>query len=84
MVIDREYANLNSDKYIGKGIKSVLAHGWAPREITLDPERNDAARAMLADACPIRMALRLDAGVEFLIERGVGKLRAHEVALLAS
>jgi tetratricopeptide (TPR) repeat protein len=48
VVSDPEYADLNSDKYIGKGIKSVLAHGWAPCEITLNPERNDAARAAVA------------------------------------
>jgi tetratricopeptide (TPR) repeat protein len=49
VVLDPEYADLNSDKYIGKGIKSVLAHGWAPCEITLNPERNDAARAAVKD-----------------------------------
>ena len=49
VVMDPEYADLNSDKYIGKGIKSVLAHGWAPCEITLNPERNDAARAAVKD-----------------------------------
>lgn len=45
VVLDPEYADLNSDKFIGKGIKSVLQHGWAPCEISLFPERNDAARA---------------------------------------
>ncbi|HEX5226840.1 MAG TPA: tetratricopeptide repeat protein [Bryobacteraceae bacterium] len=49
VVMDPEYADLNSDKYIGKGIKSVLSHGWAPCEITLKPERNDAARAAVKD-----------------------------------
>lgn len=49
VVMDPEYADLNSDKYIGKGIKSVLSHGWAPCEITLNPERNDAARAAVKD-----------------------------------
>ena len=49
VAMDPEYADLNSDKYIGKGIKSVLAHGWAPCEITLNPERNDAARAAVKD-----------------------------------
>ncbi len=49
VVMDPEYADLNSDKYIGKGIKSVLSHGWAPCEITLTPERNDAARAAVKD-----------------------------------
>lgn len=49
VVMDPEYADLNSDKYIGKGIKSVLAHGWAPCEITLNPERNDAARAAVKE-----------------------------------
>jgi tetratricopeptide (TPR) repeat protein len=49
VMMDPEYADLNSDKYIGKGIKSVLAHGWAPCEITLNPERNDAARAAVKD-----------------------------------
>lgn len=49
VVMDPEYADLHSDKYIGKGIKSVLAHGWAPCEITLNPERNDAARAAVKD-----------------------------------
>lgn len=49
VVLDAEYADLNSDKYIGKGIKSVLSHGWAPCEITLNPERNDAARAAVKD-----------------------------------
>jgi tetratricopeptide (TPR) repeat protein len=49
VTMDPEYADLNSDKYIGKGIKSVLSHGWAPCEITLNPERNDAARAAVKD-----------------------------------
>lgn len=49
VVMDPEYADLNSDKYIGKGIKSVLSHGWAPCEITLNPERNDAARAAVKE-----------------------------------
>jgi tetratricopeptide (TPR) repeat protein len=49
VVMDPEYADQNSDKYIGKGIKSVLQHGWAPCEITLTPERNDAARAAVKD-----------------------------------
>ncbi len=49
VIMDPEYADLNSDKYIGKGIKSVLSHGWAPCEITLTPERNDAARAAVKD-----------------------------------
>jgi tetratricopeptide (TPR) repeat protein len=49
VVMDPEYADLNSDKFIGKGIKSVLANGWAPCEITLTPERNDAARAAVKE-----------------------------------
>ncbi len=49
VVMDPEYADLNSDKYIGNGIKSVLSHGWAPCEITMTPERNDAARAAVKD-----------------------------------
>jgi tetratricopeptide (TPR) repeat protein len=49
VVMDPEYADQNSDKYIGKGIKSVLQHGWAPCEITLTPERNDAARAAVKE-----------------------------------
>jgi len=49
VVMDPEYADLNSDKYIGRGIKSVLSHGWAPCEITLNPERNDAARAAVKE-----------------------------------
>ena len=49
VVMDPEYADQNSDKYIGKGIKSVLSHGWAPCEITLTPEKNDAARAAVKD-----------------------------------
>jgi tetratricopeptide (TPR) repeat protein len=49
VTMDPEYADLNSDKYIGKGIKSVLSHGWAPCEITLNPERNDAARAAVKE-----------------------------------
>jgi len=49
VVMEPEYADLNSDKYIGKGIKSVLSHGWAPCEITLNPERNDAARAAVKE-----------------------------------
>jgi tetratricopeptide (TPR) repeat protein len=49
VIMDPEYADLNSDKYIGKGIKSVLSHGWAPCEITLTPERNDAARAAVKE-----------------------------------
>ena len=49
VMMDPEYADLNSDKYIGKGIKSVLSHGWAPCEITLNPERNDAARAAVKE-----------------------------------
>ncbi len=49
VVMDPEYADLNSDKYIGKGIKSVLAHGWAPCEITLNSERNDAAQTAVKD-----------------------------------
>jgi tetratricopeptide (TPR) repeat protein len=49
VVMDPEYADLNSDKYIGKGIKSVLAHGRAPCEITLKPERNDAARSAVKE-----------------------------------
>jgi tetratricopeptide (TPR) repeat protein len=49
VTMDPEYADLNSDKYIGKGIKTVLSHGWAPCEITLTPERNDAARNAVKD-----------------------------------
>ena len=49
VVMDPEYADKNSDKFIGRGIKSVLSHGWAPCEITLKPERNDAARAAVKD-----------------------------------
>ena len=49
VMMDPEYADLNSDKYIGNGIKSVLSHGWAPCEITLTPERNDAARAAVKE-----------------------------------
>jgi tetratricopeptide (TPR) repeat protein len=49
VTMDPEYADQNSDKYIGKGIKSVLSHGWAPCEITLKPERNDAARAAVKE-----------------------------------
>jgi tetratricopeptide (TPR) repeat protein len=47
--MDPEYADLNSDKYIGKGIKSVLQPGWAPCEIASKPERNDAPRAAVLD-----------------------------------
>jgi tetratricopeptide (TPR) repeat protein len=47
--MDPEYADLNSDKYIGKGIKSVLKPGWAPCEIASKPERNDAPRAAVLD-----------------------------------
>jgi len=49
VVMDPEYADQNSDKFIGNGIKSVLAHGWAPCEITLNPERNDAARSAVKE-----------------------------------
>ncbi len=45
VVMDQEYADKNSDKFIGNGIKSVLSHGWAPCEITLNAERNDAAHS---------------------------------------
>jgi tetratricopeptide (TPR) repeat protein len=58
VTLDPEYADLNSDKYLGKGIKSVLSHGWAPCEITLYPERNDAAReAVKADAAYLQRML---------------------------
>jgi tetratricopeptide (TPR) repeat protein len=49
VMMDPEYADQNSDKYIGKGIKSVLNHGWAPCEITLTPAKNDAARAAVKE-----------------------------------
>jgi tetratricopeptide (TPR) repeat protein len=51
LVLDPEYADKASEKFIGKGIKSVLQHGWAPCEISLAPTQDDPARkAVLEDA----------------------------------
>jgi len=51
LVLDPEYADKASPKYLGKSIKAVLSHGWAPCEISLEPAKNDAEHAaVLADA----------------------------------
>lgn len=49
VVMDPEYADQNSDKFIGHRIKSILSHGWAPCEITLEAERNDPAKAAVKE-----------------------------------
>jgi len=58
LMLDPEYADKTSAKFIGKGIKSVMLHGWAPCEITLNPSQDSPEqKAVLEDARYIQRML---------------------------